>query len=201
MKKNYQLSIFLILIILFITGCNTNKQEFQKYDIDMIQLGKTLDLLNNYTYDTRRENGYKSFSNTELVSIALEQIDGKDVHYFYKDNFGIEHYKIYKDAILSYLIPIFGEEVTFNTNDSNIATTYLARHMNEDYNAVSIEKYDQDSDSFIVEIGGVGSGNDLSQYMETRKTVSISIQGNVLIVKDKAIYLQSDDMEFTSSLI
>ena len=175
--------------------------EVKEIDLDDSRFIGIYKKLEKYTYSMNRENGYKSFSDKDLATIAIknfkeadfEKTSDKD-----KDN-GYTYYKFKGDTIIKHLKNYFKSDVTINKE--KLSDLFVATNVNFEGSGMQIKSYDKDNDEYTVVFAGVGGTTGPSPKITKRKIISAEKRedGSIKVV-EKAIYYTSntfnDDMYF-----
>ena len=176
----------------------SKKENIDKEDSRFMGIYKDL---SNYTYSMNRENGYNSFSDKDLATIAIKNFKESDFEKTNKkdkDN-NITYYKFKGDKIIGYLKKYFSNDVTINKEKLN--DLFVSTNVNFEGSGMQIKEYDKDKDEYTVTFAGIGGTSGPSPKITARKIISATKQedGSIKVV-EKTIYYTSttfnDDMYF-----
>ena len=175
--------------------------EVKEIDLDDSRFIGIYKKLAKYTYSMNRENGYKSFSDKDLATIAIKNFKESDFEKTSdKDKeSGYTYYKFKGDTIVKHLKNYFKSDVTINKE--KISDLFVATNVNFDGSGMQIKSYDKDKDEYKVTFGGIGGTSGPSPKITARKIISAEKKedGSIKVV-EKAIYYTSttfnDDMYF-----
>ncbi len=175
--------------------------EAKEIDLDDSRFIGIYKKLEKYTYSMNRENGYKSFSDKDLATIAIKNFKESDFEKTSdkdKEN-GNTYYKFKGDTIVKHLKNYFKSDVTINKE--KISDLFVATNVNFDGSGMQIKSYDKENDEYKVTFGGIGGTSGPSPKITARKIISAEKKedGSIKVV-EKAIYYTSttfnDDMYF-----
>lgn len=186
---------------------NTDKKEETKteskkdIELDDSRFIKIYNKLASYTYRMNRENGYNSFSDKDLATIAIKDFKESD---FTKTNEKDEKrnfiYYTYKgDTITKYLKKYFSSDVVIDKN--RIKDLSVATNVSFEGSGMETISYDKDKDEYKVIFAGIGGTSGPSPKITARKITSATKEddGSIKVV-EKAIYYTSnafnDDMYY-----
>lgn len=153
-----------------------------------------------YTYEQNRTNGYKSFTNTELISLVIKDIKESDlVVTSMKDKCGGNFYYLKGNTIIEYLEKYFGSNIEIDLNAlADYDGAYLVNEQNVFANGIAIEEYNSSTDNFKVYFAcGIGSGEGPSNCSEKRSIQSSTLKDNMITVVEKAIYCSYGNSGYT----
>lgn len=173
--------------------------EAKEIDLDDSRFIGIYKKLQKYTYSMNRENGYKSFSDKDLATIAIKSFKEADFEKTSEKDNGSTYYKFKGDTIIKHLKNYFKSDVTINKEKLN--DLFVATNVNFDGSGMQIKSYDKDKDEYKVIFGGIGGTSGPSPKITARKIISATKQedGSIKVV-EKAIYYTStifnDDMYF-----
>ena len=173
--------------------------EAKEIDLDDSRFIGIYKKLQKYTYSMNRENGYKSFSDKDLATIAIKSFKEADFEKTSEKDNGSTYYKFKGDTIIKHLKNYFKSDVTINKEKLN--DLFVATNVNFDGSGMQIKSYDKDKDEYRVTFGGIGGTSGPSPKITARKIISATKQedGSIKVV-EKAIYYTSttfnDDMYF-----
>lgn len=173
--------------------------EAKEIDLDDSRFIGIYKKLQKYTYSMNRENGYKSFSDKDLATIAIKSFKEADFEKTSEKDNGSTYYKFKGDTIIKHLKNYFKSDVTINKEKLN--DLFVATNVNFDGSGMQIKSYDKDKDEYKVTFGGIGGTSGPSPKITARKIISATKQedGSIKVV-EKAIYYTStifnDDMYF-----
>lgn len=173
--------------------------EAKEIDLDDSRFIGIYKKLQKYTYSMNRENGYKSFSDKDLATIAIKSFKETDFEKTSDKDNGSTYYKFKGDTIIKHLKNYFKSDVTINKEKLN--DLFVATNVNFDGSGMQIKSYDKDKDEYKVTFGGIGGTSGPSPKITARKIISATKQedGSIKVV-EKAIYYTStifnDDMYF-----
>ena len=173
--------------------------EAKEIDLDDSRFIGIYKKLQKYTYSMNRENGYKSFSDKDLATIAIKSFKEADFEKTSEKDNGSTYYKFKGDTIIKHLKNYFKSDVTINKE--KLSDLFVATNVNFDGSGMQIKSYDKDKDEYKVTFGGIGGTSGPSPKITARKIISATKQedGSIKVV-EKAIYYTSttfnDDMYF-----
>lgn len=173
--------------------------EAKEIDLDDSRFIGIYKKLANYTYSMNRENGYKSFSDKDLATIAIKNFKESDFEKTSDKDNGLTYYKFKGDTIVKHLKNYFNSDVTINKE--KLSDLFVATNVNFEGSGMQIKSYDKDSDEYKVVFSGIGGTSGPSPKITKRKIVSAEKKedGSIKVV-EKAIYFTSttfnDDMYF-----
>lgn len=173
--------------------------ETKEIDLDDSRFIGIYKKLEKYTYSMNRENGYKSFSDKDLATIAIKNFKESDFEKTNDKENGLTYYKFKGDTIVKHLKNYFNSDVTINKE--KIGDLFVATNVNFDGSGMQIKSYDKDSDEYKVIFVGIGGTSGPSPKITERKIVSAEKKedGSIKVI-EKAIYYTSttfnDDMYF-----
>ena len=173
--------------------------EAKEIDLDDSRFIGIYKKLQKYTYSMNRENGYKSFSDKDLATIAIKSFKEADFEKTSEKDNGSTYYKFKGDTIVKHLKNYFKSDVTINKE--KLSDLFVATNVNFDGSGMQIKSYDKDKDEYKVIFGGIGGTTGPSPKITARKIISATKQedGSIKVV-EKAIYYTStifnDDMYF-----
>ena len=173
--------------------------EAKEIDLDDSRFIGIYKKLQKYTYSMNRENGYKSFSDKDLATIAIKSFKETDIEKTSEKDNGSTYYKFKGDTIIKHLKNYFKSDVTINKEKLN--DLFVATNVNFDGSGMQIKSYDKENDEYKVIFGGIGGTTGPSPKITVRKIISATKQedGSIKVV-EKAIYYTSttfnDDMYF-----
>lgn len=173
--------------------------EAKEIDLDDSRFIGIYKKLQKYTYSMNRENGYKSFSDKDLATIAIKSFKEADFEKTSEKDNGSTYYKFKGDTIIKHLKNYFKSDVTINKE--KLSDLFVATNVNFDGSGMQIKSYDKDKDEYKVIFGGIGGTSGPSPKITARKIISATKQedGSIKVV-EKAIYYTStifnDDMYF-----
>lgn len=153
--------------------------------------------LSKYTYKQNKENGYNSFTDTELGIIAATELQESD---FTKtaevDQWGIPYYTFKGDVLVKYLQKYFENSVTLNK--TSLVNLSVIINVNFDGSGMMIESYDSNSDEFKVRFSGVGGTTGPVPTIIERKIISAKEKSDIITIQEKAIYYTSSSYNGTA---
>ena len=173
--------------------------EAKEIDLDDSRFIGIYKKLQKYTYSMNRENGYKSFSDKDLATIAIKSFKEADFEKTSEKDNGSTYYKFKGDTIIKHLKNYFKSDVTINKE--KLSDLFVATNVNFDGSGMQIKSYDKDKDEYKVTFGGIGGTSGPSPKITARKIISAEKKedGSIKVV-EKAIYYTStafnDDMYF-----
>lgn len=173
----------------------------EELDFDDSRFIKIYNKLASYTYEMNRENGYNSFSDKDLATIAIKDFKESDftkTNEKDKDN-NFTYYTFSGDSITKYLKKYFSSDVSINKN--KLEDLFVATNVNFDGSGMEIVSYDKDKDEYKVTFGGIGNTSGPSPKITARKITSATKEEDETIkVVEKAIYYTAttvnDDMYY-----
>lgn len=170
---------------------STNKNEKSKdIALDDSRFMTIYEKLRGYTYSMNRENGYKSFQDKELATIALSESEKEDYTKLDEKNieYGSNYYTFAGTVLDKYLTKYFGQSVTIDKN--RIKLLRVSTHINFDMqgSAIIIDNYDEKTDTIRVTIAPDGGTSGPMPKIIARKIVSAKQKDNDIIIEEKAIY-------------
>ncbi len=195
--------IIILISLLLLSGCGSKNDKGTDIALNDKRFYNIYESLLEYTYKDIRENGYKSFTNTELLQIAYRMLEPKDVKFSYsKDD--MDYYSISCETINNYLKDIFGDDVEFNGKRVSIDARYdiydyLESNLRDKVNAsvMEIDSYNEADNSLIVSFGGRGTDFEKFPYNTSRKIIKATMYDDEIIVKEGAIYIEEKVVEDT----
>lgn len=146
--------------------------------------------LKEYTYKNNRENGYSSFTEYELATIAYTNLQQADfTATSEKTHYGDPYYTFKGNTALNYLKKYFGNNVSLNNNI--MIGKSITINVNFNGSGMTIVSYDNNTDTFKVKFAGVGGTGPGSPNIIDRKITSAKIKNDVITVEEKAIYTKA----------
>lgn len=150
--------------------------------------------LADYTYAKSHSAGYKDFTEKDMFNVILDDIKESDLsslgkHNEYQNKYGLKH-----ELVLKYLKMVFGENVQFDPEKvvNTVYTTGL--NPNDEGSGMEIISFDDATGTYSLTFGGIGGPSFPSPNIEERKIVSAVKKGDEIIVTEKAIYVEKDEI-------
>ena len=193
--------IIILISLLLLSGCGSKNDKGTDIALNDKRFYNIYESLLEYTYKDIRENGYKSFTNTELLQIAYRMLEPKDVKFSYTED-DINYYSISCETVTNYLKDIFGNDVEFNCKRVSKESGYD----NYDYDnsdlvgegsVMEISSYNEAENLLIVRFGGRGDSYEKFPYNTSRKIIKATMYDDEIIVKEGAIYIEEKVVEDT----
>ena len=201
--------LLIIVIIIMATGVfgkkensnnnteNTNvtdsNQESKEIALDDARFYSIYSRLRFWTYRNNRNDGWQSFTDSELLNIIIDELKESDfdkTEEKISDQWG-ETYVIYtlsNNIIINYLDKYFGNNVKIDGSKLvNPELSYdMGLFMDKNNSGMSIISYE--NGKYKIKWVGTGHSGGASPKITETKIVSATIDNNEIIVKEKAIY-------------
>ena len=194
MKKRLLVLLSIIICVSLLIICNKNYKKnnyLENWNEETKKVKIVYDKLYSYIGNESKQDGIESFSSIELMEIALDNIEKKDLietEEVTKDNEKI--YLLSNETIDNKLKKIFNKSKIID-KESIIEkhSFYINKNTNDDnYSGIYIDSYTDEGLKFI--FSKSKDGKELLKNMNNRKIVSIYQNHDKWIVKEKIIYYE-----------
>ena len=180
--------IIILISLLLLSGCGSKNDKGTDIALNDKRFYNIYESLLEYTYKDIRENGYKSFTNTELMEIAGFMLTDEDYKFSSKDETH-NYYILPCEKITNHLKSVFGDDVEFNAQ--RVPKGVYAVNSFDIGDLMQIESYNKEKNYFVVIFGG-GYESYEEPYNTSRKIIKATMYNDEIIVKERAVYIEDE---------